>query len=225
MSLTPADVHNIAFKKPSIGKRGYDQDQVDAFLDSLEQDLTVLIEENNDLRALVARGGGAPDRSAADARLSTARDELTAQLDRVRRETATAEHTASTMRAQLAQAQPRGGPVVADEREHSSRVLAMAEHTAGNHLDDARRAARQLLSDARATAQQITAEALANADALGRDSRRRHQEAITGADARRAAAQQQIDDLDALQREYRSQLRTHVANELRDLHAPGTAPA
>ncbi len=25
MPLTPADVHNVAFKKPSIGKRGYDE--------------------------------------------------------------------------------------------------------------------------------------------------------------------------------------------------------
>ena len=33
MPLTPADVHNVAFKKPSIGKRGYDEDEVDAFLD------------------------------------------------------------------------------------------------------------------------------------------------------------------------------------------------
>ena len=32
MPLTPADVHNVAFKKPPIGKRGYDEEEVDAFL-------------------------------------------------------------------------------------------------------------------------------------------------------------------------------------------------
>jgi DivIVA domain-containing protein len=26
MPLTPADVHNVAFKKPPIGKRGYDEE-------------------------------------------------------------------------------------------------------------------------------------------------------------------------------------------------------
>ena len=31
MPLTPADVHNVVFKKPPIGKRGYDEDDVDAF--------------------------------------------------------------------------------------------------------------------------------------------------------------------------------------------------
>ncbi len=48
MPLTPADVHNVAFKKPSIGKRGYDEDEVDAFLDVVEAELSRLIEENND---------------------------------------------------------------------------------------------------------------------------------------------------------------------------------
>src|SRR5437763_15215480 len=50
MPLTPADVHNVAFSKPPIGKRGYHENEVDAFLDLLEAELARLIEENNDLR-------------------------------------------------------------------------------------------------------------------------------------------------------------------------------
>ena len=53
MPLTPADVHNVAFKKPPIGKRGYDEEEVDAFLDEVERELARLIEENNELRAQV----------------------------------------------------------------------------------------------------------------------------------------------------------------------------
>jgi DivIVA domain-containing protein len=34
--LTPELVHNVAFAKPPIGKRGYNEDQVDAFLDLIE---------------------------------------------------------------------------------------------------------------------------------------------------------------------------------------------
>jgi DivIVA domain-containing protein len=34
--LTPAQVHNVAFAKPAIGKRGYNEDEVDAFLDRVE---------------------------------------------------------------------------------------------------------------------------------------------------------------------------------------------
>ena len=57
MPLTPADVHNVVFKKPPIGKRGYDEDEVDAFLDVVEAELARLIEENNELRSSASRPG------------------------------------------------------------------------------------------------------------------------------------------------------------------------
>src|SRR4051794_10794699 len=57
MPLTPADVHNVAFKKPSIGKRGYDEDEVDAFLDVVEAELSRLIEENSDLKKQLEDAG------------------------------------------------------------------------------------------------------------------------------------------------------------------------
>ena len=50
MPFIPADVHNVAFSKPPIGKRGYNEDEVDAFLDLVEAELARLIEDNNDLR-------------------------------------------------------------------------------------------------------------------------------------------------------------------------------
>src|SRR3954470_5213772 len=55
MPLTPADVHNVAFSKPPIGKRGYNEDEVDAFLDLVEAELARLIEENDDLREQVSQ--------------------------------------------------------------------------------------------------------------------------------------------------------------------------
>ncbi len=51
MPLTPADVHNVVFKKPPIGKRGYDEDEVDAFLDVVEAELARLKRETEALEA------------------------------------------------------------------------------------------------------------------------------------------------------------------------------
>jgi DivIVA domain-containing protein len=75
MPLSPAEVHNVAFKKPPIGKRGYDEEEVDAFLDIVEVELARLIEENNDLRA--RGGGGAPAEAGPDnsAELASAHEE------------------------------------------------------------------------------------------------------------------------------------------------------
>ncbi|WP_182609820.1 DivIVA domain-containing protein, partial [Dietzia sp. B19] len=53
MRLTPADVHNVAFSKPPIGKRGYNEDEVDQFLDLVEEELGKLVEDNDDLRQRV----------------------------------------------------------------------------------------------------------------------------------------------------------------------------
>src|SRR4051812_45443698 len=79
MPLTPAEVHNVAFKKPPIGKRGYDEEEVDAFLDIVEVELSRLIEENNDLRSRLSSGQPAPAAAQAagadPAELAAARDE------------------------------------------------------------------------------------------------------------------------------------------------------
>src|SRR5712671_2565473 len=55
MPVTAADVRNVAFSKPSIGRRGYHEDEVDAFLDVVGAELARLSTENNDLRNRVAQ--------------------------------------------------------------------------------------------------------------------------------------------------------------------------
>lgn len=42
MHLTPEDVHNVAFNKPPIGRRGYNEDEVDDFLDLIEAEIARL---------------------------------------------------------------------------------------------------------------------------------------------------------------------------------------
>jgi DivIVA domain-containing protein len=82
MPLTPAEVHNVAFKKPPIGKRGYDEEEVDAFLDIVEVELSRLIEENNDLRARGGGGEGAPPSMVKDdGRLQALTTELNSTRD------------------------------------------------------------------------------------------------------------------------------------------------
>src|SRR3989449_9788291 len=93
MSLTPADVHNVAFSKPPIGKRGYNEDEVDAFLDLVETELAKLIEENTELRDQVA---------ALEQQLGNAQSDLSearAQASRApqQRQRSSAEETRQTM--------------------------------------------------------------------------------------------------------------------------------
>ena len=216
MPLTPADVHNVAFKKPPIGKRGYDEEEVDAFLDEVERELARLIEENNELRAQVERlrEGAA---AGADPQLVAERNELRAQVERLQREKAAAEQAARQMQEeleQLRQSAMNGDP---GGEQQALRVLMLAQRTADDHVADARREADKLLSDARAKAEEVTREARSKAEALERDARTRHQEAMGGLEAKRSALQKHIEELKAFEREYRTRLKAYLESQLRDL--------
>jgi DivIVA domain-containing protein len=54
MALTPADVHNVAFSRPRIGKRGYNEQEVDLFIDLVEQELARHVTADAQLRKLNA---------------------------------------------------------------------------------------------------------------------------------------------------------------------------
>jgi DivIVA domain-containing protein len=227
MPLTPADVHNVAFKKPPIGKRGYDEDEVDAFLDEVERELARLIEDNNELRA---SGGGARPAAApaagggGDPRLAQENVDLKGQLDRIQRDKAAAEQAARAMQAELEQIRSQGGAgaaVTGDGEQQALRVLMMAQRTADDHVSDARREADKVLSDARAKAEEVTREARGKADALERDARARHAEAMGGLDTKRAALQKHIEELKQFEREYRTRLKAYLESQLRDLHGRG----
>src|SRR3954467_5094942 len=101
MPLTPADVHNVAFKKPAIGKRGYDEEDVDAFLDEVEQELLRLLEENRALHDQVQRPGpGGPPAGPNNRALEAELSDLAAQLGRLQEARARAEQNARSMQTQ-----------------------------------------------------------------------------------------------------------------------------
>jgi DivIVA domain-containing protein len=231
MPLTPADVHNVAFKKPPIGKRGYDEDEVDAFLDEVERELVRLVEDNNELRAQMERGGGhasgaSPVVGGAPEHLVQENNDLRAELDRMQHQLGQAEQAVHQAQSEAAQYRdagvPAGAAAGADGGEQQAlRVLMMAQRTADDHVSDARREADKLLSDARSKADELTQKARSKAEGLERDARQRHQEAMGGLEVKRAALQKHIEELKAFEREYRTRLKAYLESQLRDLGARG----
>jgi DivIVA domain-containing protein len=221
MPLTPADVHNVAFKKPPIGKRGYDEEEVDAFLDEVERELARLIEENNELRAQAERGraGGPPP--AGDMRNTGELADLRTQLDRIQREKAAAEQAMRQMQAEIDQVRAGGPITTGDGEQQALRVLMMAQRTADEHVSDARREADKMLNDARTKSDELTRDARAKAEALERDARQRHQEVMGSLDSKRTALQKHIEELKQFEREYRTRLKAYLESQLRDLEGRG----
>src|ERR1700712_4048463 len=66
MPLTPEDVRNKQFTTVRL-REGYDEDEVDAFLDEVETELRRLIRENDELRAKLAAATRAASAAPATA--------------------------------------------------------------------------------------------------------------------------------------------------------------
>ena len=225
MPLTPADIHNVAFKKPPIGKRGYDEEEVDAFLDEVEGELTRLLEENGALKDTLQRGGGGGGGNpAATMVLNNEFADLAAQLERLQEARARAEQNARNVQAQLerARAQAPSGAmpaITAGDDDRNSRVLMMAQRTADEHMRDAQRESETVISGARDKADQLTSEASIKAATIEADARRNHTEAMDSLVEKRAAALDEIDRLGQLATSYQEALTNHVTQQLMDLTA------
>jgi len=232
MPLTPADIHNVAFKKPPIGKRGYDEEEVDAFLDEVEQELIRLLEENGALRDRMDRtGGGGMPGGGADRTMvmSSELADLSAQLERLQEARNRAEQNARGMQSQLerarSQSAPSGSFAQVGDDERNARVLMMAQRTADEHMRDAQRETEDLITSARSKAEQLTSEAQLSAATIESDARRNHTEAMSAIGAKRAALIDEIDRLGQLAQSYHAALNNHVTQQLQELNSAPEAQA
>lgn len=76
----PRLVLNVAFRKPPLGKRGYDEKEVDDFLDAVEQTTATSTEEVMSLRAQLGNGTsstGAGGQGVSSTELEQIKDRLT----------------------------------------------------------------------------------------------------------------------------------------------------
>lgn len=208
MPLTPADVHNVAFSKPPIGKRGYNEDEVDAFLDLVENELTRLIEENADLRQRVSELDSelAGARSGGGIQATQTIPPYLAPQPEPEPEPVQPVYEAPAPVAPVAQQ----APVSEDSHLRAAKVLSLAQDTADRLtgtakaesdklLADARAQADALVSEARSTAETTVAEARAKAEALLSDAQTRSEtqlrQAQEKADALQADAERKHSEI------------------------------
>ncbi|KNA92247.1 DivIVA domain-containing protein [Gordonia sp. w5E2] len=194
MRLTPADVHNVAFSKPPIGKRGYNEDEVDQFLDFVEAELARLIEENGDLKQRVEElEGELADAKAGsgDATPSTSTAQSTA--DDSTQVFAAAPTEVQTPQQPVAAAAP--APLANDDSNvRAARVLALAQDTADRLTGSARQEADTLLADARSRADTMVSEAQTKSDALLSDARQRSEAILADSQTRSEAQLRQAQE-------------------------------
>ena len=220
MPLTPAVVRNKQFSTTRL-RPGYDEEEVDAFLDEVEAELDRLIQENEELRAKLAEvlRGGKSAVPALSSPLSDPKSDMMAPEPRMEPE-----------RRQPEPVMMGGMPHIEDNMDTAARVLSLAQQTADQAIADARREADEtlgrarreadeVLTKARRQAEQITGDARARAESLERDAQERHRQAMGSLVQTREELERRVDDLRAFEREYRSRLKAYLEGQLRDLEA------
>lgn len=239
MPLTPADVHNVAFSKPPIGKRGYNEDEVDAFLDLIETELARLIEENADLRQrvseldteLVAARSGvvatqaiplyqpepAPVVQAVAVVEEGTNDEQALKAARVLSLAQdTADRLTSTARAEA-------DKIVGEAQASADHMVSEARYIAETTVNEARQRAEALLNDAATRSEAQLRAAQEKSDILQADAERKHTEVMSTINQQRTFLEGRLEQLRTFEREYRTRLKTYLESQLEELGQRGSA--
>ncbi|MET7326925.1 DivIVA domain-containing protein [Nonomuraea sp. NPDC005650] len=229
MPLTPADVRNKQFSTTRL-RPGYDEEEVDAFLDEVEAELDRLIQENEELRAKLAeclRGkvpGGMNMPMASAPVQEQPKPEMMAPPPQP-----------EPMRAPEPPPVQQPVPVAMsmpppeDNMDTAARVLALAQQTADQAISDARREADEtvtrarreadeILTKARRQAEQVIGDARARAETLERDAQERHRQAMGSLVQTRDELERKVEELRSFEREYRSRLKLYLENQLAELN-------
>ncbi len=194
MALTPADVHNVAFSRARVGKRGYSEQEVDLFIDLVEQELIRHIEQDAELRhrnaELRNRDGGLKKREAEIARREAVLDEHESEVrrheaeirkheDQIRHQEAQLAHRGTPLPQQVAQLRYREAQVAQREAHFAQHEAEVAQHEAKlvqreSELRHREAELNQWGSELRQAATEMEQQ---EAQLAGRESELEHQEA------------------------------------------------
>lgn len=199
MALTPEDVVNKRFQ-PTKFREGYDQDEVDDFLDEVVVELRRLNQENEELRQRLV---------ASDSRIN--------ELQR------------NAAQGGFVQQQPEpvaAAPVPAPaaaflgvdpnsvDPSNTNNLLQLARRLHEEHVKEGVEKRDALIAEGHATAARVVAEA---------ETRQRAQ--LGNLDQERQSLEHRIEELRNFEREYRQKLKGYIEGQLRELDSANVLTA
>jgi DivIVA domain-containing protein len=211
MALTPEDVVNKRFQATKF-REGYDQDEVDDFLDEVVNELRRLTEENDELRQKL----GACERRVGElSRASVARE-------------AAPEMPAPPAPAPMPVPAPAAPPMtiaqpvmtpeppapatqlqaVGQGPEAAAGMLALAQKLHDEYVRNGEQQRDRIVGDAREHAARLI-----------REAEEKQRQTLGSLEQERSLLERKIDELRAFEREYRSRLKSYLEGQLRELEA------
>lgn len=197
MALTPEDVVNKRFQ-PTKFREGYDQDEVDDFLDEVVVELRRLNQENEELRQRLVSG---------EARAN--------ELQRGATDAPAPATAAETSQPQFAAAPPVAAPAPvapapvdqnALDTGNTNNLLQLARKLHEEHVREGIEKRDALVAEGHATAARVVGEA--------EDTQRAQ---IAALEQQRTSLEGRIEELRTFEREYRQKLKGYIEGQLREL--------
>jgi DivIVA domain-containing protein len=223
MPLTPDEVVNKRFSATKF-RQGYDEEEVDEFLDEVVAELRRLTSENEDLKSKLAacerrvgeltRGGGGSSVSDPVIAAAPEPEPVAASTPAPPPEP---EPPAPAPMPVAAPVAPVPAPVAASSGpEGAASMLALAQKLHDEHVEAGR-----------AEGAKVVSEAKEHADRLVREAEEKQRRTLGNLEQERAVLERKVEELRSFERDYRRRLKAYLEGQLRDLDAlpsAGDAP-
>lgn len=189
--LTADEVLNKKFQSVKF-REGYDQVEVDEFLDEVVATIYALQVENTELKEKL---------EAAERRIADGSAGATAFVPVVA-------EPAPVVEEVVPQPEPVVAPVAAPEPESATSMLALAQRLHDEYVSDGREEGDRIINEARHQGEGIIAEANANRDHI-----------LKQLDQERGLLESKINELRSFESDYRSSLTVHLQGLLENVKA------
>jgi len=205
MALTPEDVVNKRFQATKF-REGYDQDEVDDFLDEVVNELRRLTEENEEFRQKLS---SCERRVGELSRASVARESAPEPV---------AAPVPPPAPVTVAQPVPVPEPppmapaaqlqAVGQGPEAAAGMLVLAQKLHDEYVRNGEQQRDRIVGDAREHAARLV-----------REAEEKQRQTLGSLEQERSLLERKIDELRAFEREYRSRLKSYLDGQLRELEA------
>ena len=199
MSLTPEDIHYKKFQ-PTKFREGYDQEEVDAFLDEIIVEVRRLNQENEDLRQRLLASDG------RIAELQRSPGALTGSL-------ATSDIATSITNPGAAFPEAMTEAQV-NEPNNTNNLLQLARKLHDEHVREGIAKRDALIAEGQATAARLL-----------RETEAQQRSDLSRLEQEKALLEHSIQELRQYERDYRTSIRSFIEAQLRDLETPTAPPA
>jgi DivIVA domain-containing protein len=231
MPLTPEDVSNKRFTPVRL-REGYDMGEVDQFLDEVETELERLIKENDDLRTkLSAAQRGEGDRSplttspVAEKAPEPAREPVREPEPEPVRGTTTTAFSGTVQEIKVttvAEASSAAAKLLEIATRNSEEIVTEAKDEADRIVGAARTKSERLESETKSKADRMESDARSRAQMLDAETEARRRELFGNLEKDKVRLDQEIENLRAFEREYRSRLKNYFTQQLSALDGNGS---